>query len=228
MFYRRFCRVLSSFLAGTLCCGGVSSASGDVTKDESVQIHKERGVVVGDGPGNSLATYERILMNKSTVISVGNTGREKDLGKNSNWKMAATAAGAVVGGVALLGSIYLGKLAYDVKRDVNNLFEWLDGVVGKEAIEDGLYFTRDFFVFENVVGAIRKLLPVRYQPVFSLLIGFVDKNEFVREAEIRYLNKSSEDSGYDDSSVEIINNPVHSSKNNKVVTSFFYEEKLDN
>ena len=145
MLYRRFCRVLSSFLAGTLCCGGVSSASGDVTKDESVQIHRESGVVVGDGPEkNSLGTYERFLMNKTTVISVGNTVRKEALGssnsagKNSGWGTALTALSFAVGCTAVLATVYLTKLAYDVKRDVNNLFEWLDGVVGKKAIEDRL------------------------------------------------------------------------------------------
>lgn len=158
---------------------------------------------------------------------VASAGKKEDLGPSvvgkSSRRKKAVAAGAVVGGVTLLGSIYLGKLAYDVKRDVNNLFEWLDGVIGKKAIVKGLSdVSGDFFVFENVVGAIRKLLPVSRRPVFDFLIRFVNEEEFVNKAESRYCNKSSEVSGYDDDlSDMIINNPLHSSGNNKFATSFF-------
>ena len=82
MFDRRLCGLLSSFLAGALCCGSVSVAS--------------------DGKKEDLGPS-----------MVGKSSRRKK----------AVAAGAVVGGVTLLGLGYLGKLAYDVKRDVNNLFE---------------------------------------------------------------------------------------------------------
>ena len=59
------------------------------------------------------------------------------------------------------------------------------------------------------------------------------EEEFVNKAESRYCNKSSEVSGYDDDlSNMIINNPLHSSGNNKFVSSYIClgnvdEEKLD-
>ena len=112
---------------------------------------------------------------------------------------------------------YLGKLAYDVKRDVDNLFEWLDGVVDKKAIVEKLgNIGGNLFEFVNVVRAIRKLLPVSRRPVFDFLVRLVSRDEFVSKAEIRYCSDSKYSS-------------LLSSGNNKLVSNYsdIFEEKLD-